>query len=74
MYSGFGRLTIVAERKKSFLFVAHAQEVFLHYVPLTWLVIENSRDKAVEFETLAKFICLVTIVSLVLVFAEILVL
>ena len=42
MYSGLGRMVIVSERKKTFLFISHAQEIFMHTLPLTYLIIENS--------------------------------
>jgi len=42
MYGGFSRLIIVRERKKTFQFVGHAQEIFMHTVPLSVLTIQNT--------------------------------
>jgi hypothetical protein len=42
MYGGFSRLIIVSERKKTFQFVGHAQEIFMHTIPLSVLTIQNN--------------------------------
>lgn len=42
MYGGFSRLIIVSERKKTFQFVGHSQEMFLHTIPLSVLTIQNT--------------------------------
>jgi len=42
IYSGFARVIIVFERKKSFLLASHAQEILLHTIPLTMIVGYNS--------------------------------
>jgi hypothetical protein len=41
IYAGFGRAIYVTERKKNLLQIAHAQEIFLHSLPLGMLVIYN---------------------------------
>ena len=43
MYGGFSRLIIVSERKKTFQFVGHAQEIFMHTVPLSFFTIYNKK-------------------------------
>ena len=40
-YSGFGRMLILMEKKKAYLQTSHAQEVFLHTVPLGMVAVYN---------------------------------
>lgn len=71
IYGGLARLAIVSERKKTFQFVAHAQEVFLHTLPLSYLVIENSSNDEIKFTNLAFSCIAMSVLNLILTFFEI---
>ena len=42
MYTGFGRLVILPEVKTKYLYVTLGQEVMLHNLPLTLLMLYNN--------------------------------
>jgi hypothetical protein len=66
MYSGIARLTIVSERKKTFQFVGHAQEIFVHTFPLLVLTMQNSNAEEIGYGSLARGAVAFSIISIVL--------
>lgn len=70
MYSGLGRLIITSERKKTFQLVTHYQEVFLHLLPLSYLVILNGIH--LKFSQLAIVAIFTAVLSLLFILTEIL--
>ena len=73
IYGGFGRLIIVSERKKTFMFATHSQEVFMHTVPLGVLTYYNNVGM-VSLASLNIFAVLLPMTSLALTFSEVAVL
>lgn len=69
MYGGFSRLIIVSERKKTFQFVGHSQEMFLHTIPLSVLTIQNTMGG--QESPLGVATIVVPVLSVVLTFMEI---
>lgn len=69
IYSGFARVAIVFERKKDFLLASHAQEMFLHTIPLTIVVCYNSY-KLDMYEGINKAAIILSCLNAVEVFIE----
>jgi hypothetical protein len=74
MYSGIGRLVIVSERKKTFQFVTHAQEVFIHTFPLLVLTMQNAGSPEIGYNSMGVAACFFPICSLLLTATEVCVL
>jgi len=67
-YSGFSRIVILSERKKSYLLASHGQEAFLHTVPLGLLAIYNCTelDMFEGIQTWAVFLALLNLAFILL--------
>lgn len=71
MYSGFGRLVIASERKKTFQFVTHVQEVFIHSLPLLLLTLQNCKSETVNYTNLSIAAISLPIISMTLTALEV---
>ena len=72
LYSGFGRVVMLYERKTSLLQVAQAQELLLHTLPLGMIVFYNN-EIVQKSKMLDKFIKMIVIFSCIQMTAEILI-
>lgn len=60
IYGGFGRNVMISEKRSTLLLMSHAQEVFLHTLPLCFIIILNIRElgkmNLIDYITLGCFV------------------
>ena len=73
VYTGFGRVAMLYERKFSLIQISQAQELLLHTLPLGLIVFYNNKDFFDSSQTLDKIIMIFVVFSTVQMLSEVII-